>query len=262
MIPLYETFEDDVEIFYKENRHFTPHLHQLLEFVYMTDGTLELGIGQELYHMEEGDFAVIFPGLIHHTQVFCQGESKAVYLLSAPSYWEIYRDQMLKSQPECPVIKKEKVHKDVTYALNTLLEEGELEQKQSIAKAYIQIILARCLKELLLTGRKGAEEEDLVYKAVVYIARHFMEPLNLKAMAKELYTSPYTLSRMFSRIFHRNFNAYVNDYRMEYAVNKLIYTSLPITEIWLEAGFESQRTFNRVFKEKYHMSPREYRKNF
>ncbi|MBR1742310.1 MAG: AraC family transcriptional regulator, partial [Lachnospiraceae bacterium] len=43
--------------------------------------------------------------------------------------------------------------------------------------------------------------------------------------------------------------------------HKLNYTTLPITEIWLEAGFESQRTFNRVFKEKYHMSPREYRKN-
>ncbi len=32
-----------------------------------------------------------------------------------------------------------------------------------------------------------------------------------------------------------------------------------ITDIWLDCGFESQRTFNRVFKERYKMTPREYR---
>ena len=26
-------------------------------------------MGQELYHMEEGDFAVIFPDVIHHYQL-------------------------------------------------------------------------------------------------------------------------------------------------------------------------------------------------
>ncbi len=37
-------------------------------------------MGQELYHMEEGDLAVIFPDVIHHYQVFSTGENKAVYL--------------------------------------------------------------------------------------------------------------------------------------------------------------------------------------
>ena len=42
--------------------------------------------------------------------------------------------------------------------------------------------------------------------------------------------------------------------------NLLLYTDRSVTDIWLESGFESQRTFNRVFREKYHMSPRVYRK--
>ena len=32
-----------------------------------------------------------------------------------------------------------------------------------------------------------------------------------------------------------------------------------ITDICLDAGFDSQRTFNRVFRERYRMTPREYR---
>ena len=33
-----------------------------------------------------------------------------------------------------------------------------------------------------------------------------------------------------------------------------------ITNICLDCGFESQRTFNRVFKDRYKITPREYRK--
>ena len=34
-----------------------------------------------------------------------------------------------------------------------------------------------------------------------------------------------------------------------------------LLDIAIQAGFESQRTFNRVFQERFHMSPREYRKS-
>ena len=34
---------------------------------------------------------------------------------------------------------------------------------------------------------------------------------------------------------------------------------ISITNICLDSGFESQRTFNRVFKERYKISPSDYR---
>ena len=36
-------------------------------------------------------------------------------------------------------------------------------------------------------------------------------------------------------------------------------TNRTILDIAMESGFESQRTFNRVFKEKYRVTPSEYR---
>ena len=48
--------------------------------------------------------------------------------------------------------------------------------------------------------------------------------------------------------------------RLGYAKQRLETTNDPITTIWLDSGFESQRTFNRVFKEKYKVSPSEYRR--
>ena len=50
-----------------------PHLHEAIEIVYVTDGCIESGVGQELYHMEKGDFAIVFPNVIHHYQVLKPG---------------------------------------------------------------------------------------------------------------------------------------------------------------------------------------------
>lgn len=62
---------------------------------------------------------------------------------------------------------------------------------------------------------------------------------------------------MFSKIFHCNFTAYVNGVRLNYAISMMDGTNESITNICYECGFESQR--NRVFKERYRLSPREYR---
>ncbi|WP_368257209.1 helix-turn-helix domain-containing protein, partial [Blautia wexlerae] len=46
---------------------------------------------------------------------------------------------------------------------------------------------------------------------------------------------------------------------LNYACHRLENTSDSITNICLDSGFESQRTFNRVFKERYKISPSDYR---
>ena len=85
MFPVYEEKKKNLHIHLRTSAHASPHLHNSIEFIYITEGTLELGMGQELFHMEEGDFAVIFPDVIHHYQVFSPGENRAVYLWAKPA---------------------------------------------------------------------------------------------------------------------------------------------------------------------------------
>ena len=63
--------------------------------------------------------------------------------------------------------------------------------------------------------------------------------------------------RPFQR--HRNFNQFLNEQRLNYVTVHLECTDESITDICMDAGFESQRTFNRAFRERYRMTPREYR---
>ena len=66
----YENTNEEIIAVKRKPRHQPPHLHNAMEIVCVTKGTLELGVGQELYHMETGDIGVVFPDVIHHYQVF------------------------------------------------------------------------------------------------------------------------------------------------------------------------------------------------
>ena len=77
----YKNTKQNIQAVQKRARHVAPHLHNTLELVYVTEGTLELGVGQELYHLETGDMGIIFPDIIHHYQVF-GADAHKIYLVN------------------------------------------------------------------------------------------------------------------------------------------------------------------------------------
>ena len=164
---------------------------------------------------------------------------------------------MQSMAPEYPIIKAEKVEPEVYRVINAILETEQSDI--TVAQAYLQIVLARCIGKLNLVEKSNVGSNDLIYQTVSYISANFKKKFSLEEMAKDLGVSKYVLSRLFSKTFHRNFNQYLNDARLNYACQRLENTSDSITNICLYSGFESQRTFNRVFKERYKISPSDYR---
>ena len=257
MFLTYENKNDDIIIEWKKPTHFPPHIHQVIEMVYIKSGTLELGVGKELYHMEKGDFAVVFPNVIHHYQVFGKEENKALYMLVSPTLLPNYMVEIQKNCPQYPVINKECLHVDIVKAIQSLVKVEKSNTR--LVQAYVQMIFAHIFSEMDLIEKESVGGEDLVYQSVEYVAKNFREKISLEQMAYDLGVSKYVLSRLFSKTFHCNFTSYVNGVRLNYAMSMLEGTNEPITNICFECGFESQRTFNRVFKERYRLSPREYR---
>lgn len=258
MYPFYEAAMTAIRIIDKEPEHTAPHLHRAMEFVYVTKGTLELGMGRELYHMEEGDLGIVFPNLIHHYQVFSAERGKAIYIIANPGVCGVFGEELIKYVPQNPVLSKEKVPGEAVNAIMCLKWSGEPDSMTG--QAYVQILLAKCIPLLELTEREKQGSGDIVEQSVAYVSSHFRGSMSLTDMALDLGISRYALSRVFSGVFHRNFNQYVNEIRLSYACELLRYTDRTITEIAMDAGFESQRTFNRVFREVHRMTPREYRK--
>ena len=253
----YETKNKGIVCEHRNSVHVPPHLHGAIEIVYVTKGSLELGVGEDLYHLDEGDLGIVFPNIIHHYQVFSGGENKAIYLFMEPSLFTGFIEGLKLYCPDNPVIKKHDLQSDVVSAIKNLTKE---ENDNSImGHAYAQMILAYVFTTVKLVEKDSVGEDNLIYQAVSYVAMNFREDISLEKMALELGVSKYVLSRMFARTFHCNFCKYVNKARLNLAVSYLENSNISITELCLECGFDSQRTFNRVFKEEYKMTPREYR---
>ena len=241
MLLVYENRNTGVSAEWKKPVHVPPHLHEAIEVVYVTDGEIELGVGQELFHMDEGDFAVVFPNVIHHYQVFWEKENKVIFLYLEPTLFPSYYRELQIYSPKNPVVKKEQVHPDVVNAIKYLT--GITEGDPRMIQAYAQMILAHVFTTMPMMDKSAVGSDDLIYNAVEYVAKNFRENISLEKMAYELCVSKY-----------------VNGVRLNYAVAALENTMDSITNICLDCGFESQRTFNRVFKERYKITPREYRK--
>ena len=119
----------------RKAKHIEPHLHNALEIVCVTSGTLELGVGQELYHMEKGDIGFVFPNVIHHYQVLTPGVNTVTYLIASPFTIAKFADIMQSMAPEYPIIKAEKVEPEVYRVINAILEtERSAEMNNTNAK--------------------------------------------------------------------------------------------------------------------------------
>ena len=252
MILTYEKRNTEISLEQKKSIHVPPHLHEAIEMLLVTEGSVELGVGQDLFHLEKGDFGIVFPNVIHHYQVFGSGRNRAFYLFAEPTLFSSYIEELQNCCPKIPVITKENISPDIEYVINQLVKHKEDNSK--LEKAYIQVILAHVFTDMEIITKESVATDDIIYNAVEYVAKNFREE-----MVYDLSVSKYVLSRMFAKTFHCNFSKYVNGIRLSYAQAVLQDSNETITNIALDCGFESQRTFNRVFKEQYKMTPREFR---
>jgi len=116
-----------------------------------------------------------------------------------------------------------------------------------------QEISADVVKETISKLEKAMKEEKL-----------FLNPsLKLSDVVQQLDIPQKIISSVLNQHIHKTFNEYVNTYRVEAFKSRLLAendANLTITGIAFECGFNSQATFQRVFKSITNQSPSEFRK--
>lgn len=99
-----------------------------------------------------------------------------------------------------------------------------------------------------------------ILKVLVYIEERFDEPVQLEKMAQIACISPYYFHRLFRAYMGETVVDYIKRLRLQRAEERLRYTDDPITEIALDAGYETPSSFTKVFNQVMGQSPSEYRK--
>lgn len=109
-------------------------------------------------------------------------------------------------------------------------------------------------------GQEGGAESLLIRQILSYVNLHYAEPIRLREIADQFYTSMSSLSRQFHKETGVYFEEYVRRVRLSHACRMLEETDEPMIRIAMDCGFSTSATFNRVFRESMQMIPTEYRK--
>lgn len=114
-----------------------------------------------------------------------------------------------------------------------------------------------------VTGKTDAREKARRLKEAVAVNRLYEDAeLTLTALAIKLAIHPHDLSRIINAGLEKNFSDFINEFRVREVSRKMqdpAYDKLTLLGIAYESGFNSKRTFNRVFKEITGKTPVEYK---
>jgi AraC family transcriptional regulator len=98
-----------------------------------------------------------------------------------------------------------------------------------------------------------------ILKVMIYIEKNLDEDLTMEGLAKVACYSPFHFHRIFQAVVGETVHGYVKRLRMQTAAGKLRYTDRPVTEIALDANFETPSAFTKAFKQFMGVSPKNYR---
>ncbi len=260
MHPFLENHSGQIEAYTITSFDSVPHIHSDIELFYLVEGEADVTVQRMTRRLSAGSLAVIFPNQVHCYSNLSP-DIKATFLICSLSLTGGFGSALTKASPDAPFLPSETLHPQVHYALEALLEESTGARDRAVCSALLQLILARVLPKLALHEIRNADCEFLTCCIAQYISTHYSEHISLESLAEELEMSKFHLSRLFGEKMGLSFPAYLTHIRLDQAAVLLQNTDHSITEICDEVGFNSLRSFFRVFRERYGMTPKEYRRN-
>lgn len=250
------------------------HFHPELELVYVNGGSGKRHIGKHMSYFNSGELILMGAHLPHYgfTDRHSGNKSETVIQFKQDFLGELFFDI-----PEMTLIKGlfELSKKGLSFHGNTKETVGAKIEALAWEDQFGRLIgLLSILKDLAdsqdytVLNADGValavdtKENDRMNKIYDHIRSNFKEHISLDEIAGEISMTVPAFCRYFKKISRKTFTKFVNEFRVVHASKLLAETSMSITEVSFESGFNNFSHFNKSFKEFTGKSPSLYRKGF
>ena len=254
------------------------HWHDEMEIVYIEKGEIEEYIDLESYNVREGDIVLINPCLLHsfrqkdgirsifRTIIFnlnmLTGNNTDACAIK-------YLTPFLEGNYINPiVISSDAPHYDeLAVSVRRLIDEYdnktpfyEMKIKAELFNMFYILFSYFFSPDIHETNIKDNTTRNI--KTILdYIDENYMKTITIDELADSVNLSKHYFMRFFKKYMGMTCIEYINDYRLNIATNLLLTTGMQITEVAARIGITNLSYFNRIFKKKYNMTPKEYRYN-
>lgn len=250
------------------------HWHEDIEIIYLVEGNVNVGIGSDLYYLKVRDILIIGPGEVHFFLKEKKPSNRAVIQFRMSIY-----DTFLSGSKDSRTIRPMFTHsKYITPGTEIhCLMEKQIQQligENTAAKEGYKLIMKARLYDLAGILIRYMPKGEYSFEAVShqmerlkkldkvfeYVDKYYQSNINLQEISKVAGFSLYYFTRFFKENTGVTFVGYLNNFRITKAEWHLMEEPDSITEVAYKSGFNSVKTFNRVFKQLKGCSPMEYRK--
>lgn len=231
------------------NEDYPLHFHDFFEFEHILSGSGTTYINSIPYPLKKGSTIFVTP---LDFQSITVNEPITLITVNFASDWI---DKML-----APFCESATVRNDIPYNYFELLfhEYTNGFNENFTIKNLLNCIVAKTTSHKpALSQEKSINISNMISH---YIRMHYNEKINLEVLSKEFGYTPNYLSHLFHKTLNKTIKEYILNVRLSSSVKMLMSTDASVTDICFNCGFESLITFLRVFKAKYNMTPKEYRK--
>lgn len=257
--------------------HFPKHTHNYVEVVYMCSGETRHIINSTEVLLKQGELLFLSQNAIQ--EIYPAGRDDiAVNLIILPEFF----DQVLSMiGTEASLIRDFLVdclkseHQGISYLhfkvadilpVQNLMENmiSMLLQKQQNKRRINQTTMALLFLHLMnytehLEIGKDHVEQELILQVFRFIEEHYYDD-ELSSLAAFLHYDLYRLSRVIKKTTGRTYTKLVQEKRLQQSAFLLSTTSLSVNDISIHVGYNNFSYFYKIFKEKFGVTPKEYRK--
>lgn len=231
------------------NTDFSPHFHGNYELIYVISGKIRITVSGRSEQMGDGQCALVLAHQVHTIESL--GNSHIWIGVFSQQFVPHFSSKIKDLEGSSSVFTLD----DVTDAF---VRDRLVYSDSSVMmrKACLYAVCDSFLNTVELEKRKSKNDE-LICQMLGYVEEHFKENITLSDLADHFGYEYHYLSRLLNNGYRINFSDTVNRYRVEHAVMLLEETDKSITEVALESGFRSIRSFNHIFKSIMGRSPSE-----
>lgn len=250
------------------------HTHDFHEMEIILSGSAVNSINGKSFPVGPGDVFIVGKGATHEISRVDQLElynvgfrSQAMRsigndLLKLPGFRALF----LMDQPTDPAIRRLKLEPSELKTVKRLLDEMYEEYCRNLPGCQT-VLLGEFARLTVLLSRNYSRDipEKIIWQiasALAKMERDYAEPISISDLAASVYLSERHFRRQFENIYQQSPKTYLQNIRLNAAMEFLRQKEMSVTDIALACGFSDCNHFSRVFRQRFGISPTEYRKRY
>lgn len=247
----------------------SPHCHPYCELFYLQSGSCRFFIDNNMHDLGAGDFLLIPADVFHYTR-YLSGDCKKSSLFfstddvdaavseALPENGDFFSETRLFQAPQT-------FRGHIEELISKMVREEKIADRQTepMLRALLQELLLLCARECDFPHAMPVNihtTDRQIVLAAQFISSRYADNITAEDIAAAAGYSPNYLSRKFKESTGVGIHEYLTFIRLQKAAVELVSTNNSVTEIALRCGFSDGNYFKDVFKKKYGVTPREYRK--